>query len=134
MSMPNIPGYNNDMLIAGEGLSMGVNDTINTKIIGHTLHSSLNLVKPSPTQRIPIDNQINVSEDIKHTTIPKQQSSRATSTSMMKANLTRAASMMDQYGVIYSTEQRRLSEHEDMKTLLIVSGMLAGLGYMYFNS
>jgi len=41
MSMPNIPGYNNTLLIAGEGLSMGVNENINTKIIGHTLSHNL---------------------------------------------------------------------------------------------
>jgi len=36
LAAPGIPGYNNALLIAGEGLSIGVNN-INTKIIGHRL-------------------------------------------------------------------------------------------------
>jgi len=53
MNMANIPGYNNTLLIAGESLSMGVNDNINTKVVAHTL--SRNLSKPTSTKRIPID-------------------------------------------------------------------------------
>jgi len=123
MNMPNIPGYNNTLLIAGEGLSMGVNDTINTKIIDHILRSSLNLVKPSPTKRLPIDNQIKVSEDIKPTTIPKQQGNMASTTSaVLASNKTRETDKLDKHGVIYNTEQTSLtSEHDEMKTLLIVS-------------
>jgi len=48
MKMPNIPGYNNTLLIAGEGLSIGANDNINTKVIAH--HLSRDLSKPTPTQ------------------------------------------------------------------------------------
>jgi len=111
---------------------------INTKIIGHTL--SHNLAKPSPTKRMPITNQIKINEDIKHTTIPKQQSNRTSTTSAVlasdnKTGLTsESTSETDKHGVIYNTESMTslTSEHDDVKTLLIVSGVIAGLGYMYF--
>jgi len=100
----------------------------------------LNNMSPSPIRRMPIDNHVKyeVSEKSSKTDDTsnsiKQQSSGATSTSMTKTQSKSLTSMTDKHGVIYNTEQRRLSEHEDMKTLLIVSGILAGLGYMYFNN
>jgi len=44
---------------------------------------------------------------------------------------------VDRHGSIYqssdnSNELAALYAHDDMKTLLIVSGVLGGLGYMYF--
>jgi len=122
MNMPNIPGYNNELIIAKEGSHMGVND-INTKIIGQVL--SHNLVKPSPTKRISIDNNIKSKEDTKHTTIPTKQSTTMTQTSKI------LTSEAGKHGVIYGTESTT-NDHEDMKILLIVSGILAGLGFMYF--
>jgi len=129
MNMPNVRGYNNELKIAGEGLSMGVNDDLNTKMVGQVL--TPNLDKPSPIKRMPIDNNIRrISEKSSKTSKTddtsnntKQQSSRATCTSMI-----------NKHGVIYDTESNSNSEHEDMKTLLIVSEILAGLGFMYFKS
>jgi len=93
---------------------------------------------------MPIDNQIKVSEDIKHTTIPKQQSNREstsavlasnnkTSVNLLTSETSETTSETGKHGVIYDTKSNSSSEHEDMKILLLVSGILAGLGYMYFK-
>jgi len=89
---------------------------------------------------MPINNQIKIIEDIKHTTIPKQQRNRASTTSDVLASNNKTGltseptSEAGKHGVIYNIESMTslTSEHDDVKTLLIVSGILAGLGYMYF--
>jgi len=77
----------------------------------------LNLVKPSPTKRIPIDNNVKVKEDTKHT---KASTSTKDIPSMTKtSNKTQSKSLtsesINKHGVIYNTEQLPLtSEHEDI--------------------
>jgi len=156
MNMPNIPGYNNTLLIAREDLSMGVNDNINTKVIAHTL--SRDLSKPTPTKRIPIDTHTSGKAESniesKHilanaTKVNKEESKPATMTKPKSKTDPNAASrtsskvtnptneIVDKHRSIYqssdnSNQFAALDAHDHMKTLLIVSGVLGGLGYMYF--
>jgi len=127
MNMPNVREYNNELKVAGDGLHMGVNDDLNTTMKGQTLVMSL--VKTSPIKRMPITsvtNKIKVSEKSS-----KTSKTDDTSTSMTKTRLTNKTNeTIDKHGVIYDTNTNSSSEHEDMKTLLIPSGILAGQGYM----
>jgi len=56
MNMPNILGYNKELLIAGEGLHMGVNDDLNTTMNGQTLVKSIG--KPSTIRRMTINTSV----------------------------------------------------------------------------
>jgi len=162
MNMPNIPRYNNTLLIAGKGLSMGVNDNINTKVIAHTL--SRDSSKPTPSKRIPIDTHIKPNAASRTsgkaeckmesknllanaTKVNNEESKPATMTqSKIDPNTAIRTSSkvtnprnktVDRHGSIYqssdnSNRQQVVAAHDDVKTLLIVSGVLGGLGYMYF--
>jgi len=128
MNMPSIPGYNNAITVAGKGLYMGVNDDLITTMKGQTLIKSL--VKPSPTKRIPIDH--NVAKPSTHSSKPSTPSTSANVTKTNAKHITTEDSAA-KHGPIYNTgTSASLTDHEDMKILLIVSGITAGLGFMYF--
>jgi len=145
MNMPNIPGYNNNtLLIAGEGLSMGVNDNINTKVIAHTL--SQDLSKPTLNKRIPIDTHTKPNAtsrgkaeskmESKDTNATKVTHLYPTAANRTNSNVTNPTNeTVDKHGYQSSdnsNRQQAVAAPDDMKTLLIVSGVLGGLGYMYF--
>jgi len=116
------------LIIAKEGSHMGVNDTINTTMKGQTLTPSL--VKPSPIKRMLINTSVN--------NINKHRASDAKATAakvkVSDASITKTRITSDEsvpkHGVIYGIGTS--TDHEDMKILLIVSGVVAGLGFMYF--
>jgi len=129
---------------------MGIND-INTKIIGHRL--SPDMPKSSATERIPIvSTQVNtaaIKQGKKDTTTAAIRTSETNikqqqlTEKMSKPNTTISKATnptnktVDKHGSIYqssdnSNRQQVVAAHDKMKTILIVSGVLGGLDFMYF--